>query len=137
MMGRDAVIRLAHEEGLGDQAEELARTVRPGWRLDLDPNADPGRPGASKIGGDPDLAEEEARPESPRGIAMTFLAQIDCSALPAIDSAGWRHGRHLVRLFADLVANAGPPLRPGDPRRGGIHGARARYDRLVCSVDSC
>ena len=48
-----------------------------------------------------------------RGVAMTFLAQIDCSNLPPLhgwdDPRPWRHDGRLVRIFADLVDTPNEP----------------------------
>jgi Domain of unknown function (DUF1963) len=106
------VAELAREEGLEAFADELAGYARPGWRL-LPGGED--RPGASKVGGDPDLAEDESWPLNRRGVPMAFVAQIDASRLPAFDSpwelaTPWRHDGQLIRLFADLLDS---PAEPG------------------------
>jgi hypothetical protein len=118
MLTREDVARIAREEGLGEHAEDLVGCVRAGWRLDLDPDGDPGAPGVTKLGGHPDLAAGESWPHNSRGIAMTFLAQIDCGALPAVDPEWsdpppWPRGTCLLRVFADLVDN---PIEPGPAR---------------------
>jgi hypothetical protein len=115
MVSRARVIELAEAAGLADHAGDLLPSVRPGWRLDLELDASPDRPAASKIGGDPDLTPGEGWPLNRRGIPMTFVAQIDASRLPPLDGqwpvpAPWRHGGQLVRMFADLLDN---PIEPG------------------------
>jgi hypothetical protein len=113
MLSRDQVMQLAEAEGLGGEADALVELVRQGWRLELSPNGDPGRPGVTKIGGHPDLGPGEEWPHNQRGIAMTFLAQVDASALPPPDQQwpdpGWRHGGRLIRVFADLLDNPNEP----------------------------
>lgn len=106
------VAQIAREEGLEAFADELVAHARPGWRL-LPGGED--RPGASKVGGDPDLAEGEIWPLNGRGVPMAFVAQIDASRLPAFDppwelATPWEHDDQLVRLFADLLDN---PVEPG------------------------
>jgi hypothetical protein len=111
MLTPGEVMRLACENGLADQAEELVAWVRPGWRL-LPDGID--GPGASKVGGDPDLADGEAWPVNPRGVPMAFVAQINCTELSPLDppwklSTPWRHDGQLIRIFADLLDN---PVSP-------------------------
>lgn len=112
MLTPQDVVRIAHEEGLADHADALVTAVRAGWRLE--PAA--GAPGRSRVGGAPDLAAGEGWPHNPRGIPMVCLAQIDCSALPAIDppwgdGPQWAHDGRLVRLFADLMDSPYEPCR--------------------------
>lgn len=101
------VAALASEEGLGAHADDLVARVRPGWRLE--PEGGRAAAGATKLGGHPDLAPDEPWPHNHRGIPLTFLAQIDCAALPTIPPpwtdrlAPWDHGDRLLRIFADLV----------------------------------
>jgi hypothetical protein len=114
-MTRREVLQPVEAEGLGAYAEDLVARVRPGWRLDLDPGESGSRPGTSKIGGAPDLADGELWPRNARGIPMTFLAQIDGSSLPQLNPAWpdphpWAHGGELIRVFADLLDN---PVEPG------------------------
>jgi hypothetical protein len=115
VLTRDEVIRLAEEEGLGAHANDLIARVRPGWRLDLDFRSGAEQSAASKIGGHPDLAEDESWPHNRRGVPMVFLAQIDASKLPELDPAWpdphpWAHRGQLIRVFADLLDN---PAEPG------------------------
>jgi hypothetical protein len=106
--------RLLVDEGLGQHAEQIVTAVRPGWVLEPDLSADPSTSGVSKVGGDPDMGSGEAWPVSPEGGAYIFLAQIDCSSLPALPEAWsdpnpWAHSRTLVRIFADLLYSPGEP----------------------------
>ncbi|WP_320671213.1 DUF1963 domain-containing protein [Patulibacter defluvii] len=92
-----------------ERVDEALAAVRPGWRARLQDG------GPLRIGGPAPLAEDEPWPRNPRGIPLTFLAAIDCAALPALDDAwpdptGWRHDGALLRIFADLVDQ---PREPG------------------------
>jgi hypothetical protein len=115
MLTPEDVRRVALEEGLADFADSLVDHVRPGWRLDVRRDDARPRAGAAKIGGEPDLAVGEMWPINRRGVAMTFLAQVNCDELPALDP-DWRaltrrpSGEILLRVFADLVDN---PHEPG------------------------
>ncbi|RKQ88318.1 uncharacterized protein DUF1963 [Solirubrobacter pauli] len=60
-----------------------------------------------RIGGTPDLVEGEQWPCNPRGVALTFIAQLEPSRLPTLpaadtSAAGWLGDRRCIRLFADL-----------------------------------
>ena len=55
VLSRSDVRKVAGEEGLAEVADRLVDSVVPGWRLDIGQGAVLA-PGASKIGGDPDLA---------------------------------------------------------------------------------
>ena len=112
VLSPDDVIAIAREEGLGRYAEQLVSIVQPAWRLL--PGGDD-KPGATKVGGDPDLGRDESWPLNRRGVPMAFVAQINCAELPAFDPpwqlrTPWRHNDRLVRLFADLLDN---PVEPG------------------------
>lgn len=112
MLSPADVVEIAHEEGLGDYAQQLATIVQPAWRLT---RGGDDRPGVTKVGGDPDLAPNEDWPLNRRGVPMAFVAQINCSELPEFDppwrpTTEWRHGNLLVRLFAYLLDN---PVGPG------------------------
>jgi hypothetical protein len=115
VLSRARVIELAEAAGLGNHAEDLVDRVRPGWRLEVQLDRAAGAAGATKIGGDPDLAPGERWPYNKRGIPMTFVAQVDTARLPALDPAWpdpapWRHDGLLIRVFADLLDN---PIEPG------------------------
>src|SRR4051794_38227971 len=117
VLSRSDVRKVAGEEGLAEFADRLVDSVAPGWRLDIGQGAVLG-PGATKIGGDPDLAFGEPWPVNHRGIPMTFLAQINTDELPALSeewvTVAWRPpARVLLRVFADLVDN---PVEPGPAR---------------------
>jgi hypothetical protein len=125
--------------GLGEHAGRIVAAVRPGWVLEPDLLADPSPSGVSKVGGDPDLASGEAWPLSPAGGAYTFLAQIDCSSLPALpemwgDPNPWAHHGALVRIFADLL------YAPGEPCAAAVlsverHTTLGRVSRQATSYD--
>lgn len=112
MLTRAQVIALAEQHGLGRHAARLADAVRAGYRLDPEPGRLPASR-ESKIGGHPDLAAGEDWPHNSRGIAMTFVVQIDCSTLQPPD--GWEDPRPwgddgpLLRVFADLLDNPNEP----------------------------
>lgn len=115
MLSREEVVDLARQEGLGEVADDLVARVRPAWRLEPGDTGDPSRAATTKVGGHPDLGPGETWPVNRRGVPMTFLAQVDCSGLPAfdppwLDPRPWRHGDLLLRLFADLFDN---PIEPG------------------------
>jgi hypothetical protein len=112
MLSRADVAEIAREEGLDAFADELSACARPGWWL-LPGGED--RPGASKVGGDPDFGEGEWWPLNRRGIPMAFVAQIDAARLPSFDppwelATPWKHDGRLFRFFADLLDN---PVEPG------------------------
>jgi hypothetical protein len=93
----------------GYVADVLA-AVTPGWALV------PVSDGAHvRLGGDPDLAPDEHWPTNGLGTRLTFVAQVDLGALPAIP-APWRDPRPpnarsgMLRLFADIASN---PYEPG------------------------
>jgi uncharacterized protein YwqG len=65
---------IACEEGLAEFADRLVDSVVPGWRLDDRQDAVLAASGASKIGGDPDLAVGESWPINHRAIPMTSRA---------------------------------------------------------------
>jgi hypothetical protein len=114
MLDRSGVRELLSAAGLDDDAETILAAVRPGWRLELDRDGDPARPACSKIGGDPDLVPGEKWPVSTRGARMVFLAQVDCSQLPALPTCWpaadpWPHEGGLIRVFANLLWARGAP----------------------------
>ena len=85
----------------------MLAAIRPGYWLV------PGHAPRTRIGGLPDLAPGEQWPHGDDGIPYTFVAQIDCSALPPIASEfplpEWGHGNALVRIFAALDARVPEP----------------------------
>jgi Domain of unknown function (DUF1963) len=107
MLSADQVLALAHEEGLDEWADDLLDRVRVGWRIV--PSGEPPSPGASKVGGSPDLAEDESWPMARRGIPMAFVAQINCRALLApppewqARAHPWRHRDQFVRVFTNVL----------------------------------
>jgi hypothetical protein len=109
---------IACEEGLAEFADRLVDSVVPGWRLDDREDAVLAASGASKIGGDPDLAVGESWPINHRGIPMTFLAQINTDELPEL-AEEWAAvtprpaAGVLLRVFANLVDD---PVEPGPAR---------------------
>jgi hypothetical protein len=110
MLTRRDVAVIAVAQGLEGSAARLSKAVVPGWHLQPKGGAGVVPLGASKLGGGADLAVGETWPTNRRGIALTFLAQIDCAALPGWapewdQSAVWPHGGRLLRFFADLVDN--------------------------------
>jgi hypothetical protein len=114
VLSRSEVQEMVRTAGLVDYAELVLAAVRPGWALDPHPEGDPSRPGADKIGGDPDLTADERWPVSARGARMVFLAQIDCARLPEFpldwpDPLPWPHGGQLLRIFANLLEERGAP----------------------------
>ena len=114
MLDREQVRRLIFEVGLAEHANVILDSVRSGYRLDLDRDADPAEPRVSKLGGDPDLTADEAWPLSRQGARLVFLAQIDLSTAPALPpewptTAEWPHTGGLVRVFANLLEIMGEP----------------------------
>jgi uncharacterized protein DUF1963 len=121
LLTRGEVARLIDRHELGEHREAVLAAIRPGYWLEPGPSDSPHR-----IGGLPDLARSERWPHDERGFPLTFIAQIDCSALPPIASEfplpEWGHGGALLRIFAALDARApepGPALalacHPGTP----------------------
>lgn len=122
LLDRSEVAALLDACGLGDHREAVLGAVLAGYRLE------PGGTGRTRIGGLPDMAEGEAWPHGDDGIPYTFVAQIDCSALPSLDGdftgPEWHHGGALLRVFAALdarVPEPGPAVAlacpPGAPVR--------------------
>ena len=111
LLGRAEVLRLIARHDLSEHRERVLAAIRPGYWLV------PGNAARTRIGGLPDLAPGEAWPHGDDGTPYTFVAQIDCSALPPMVSAfagpAWGHGGALVRIFAALdgrVPEPGPAI---------------------------
>lgn len=115
MLSRAEVVALARDCGLGEWAERVADTARPGWRLEPDLDGRPEIPGVTKIGGGADLAPGEEWPTGLRGIPMALLAQINTAKLPSVDPwthvLDWQPDGRLLRIFADVVASSYEPGR--------------------------
>lgn len=85
------------------EAQSILEVVRAGWRLDA-----VRKPSRIWLGGRPELTPDETWPTNDRGVPMTFLAQVDTEALPALDDE-WRatvelpDRRQVFRVFADLL----------------------------------
>lgn len=110
MLSRSQVTAFAVQRGFADRAARLAETVEPGWSLEPSSDLNAAAPAVTKIGGGADLADNEQWPRNARGIALTLLAQINCSALPEWTQEWsrptlWPHEGRLLRIFADLVDN--------------------------------
>ena len=105
---RAEIAAAAASEGL--DAERLAAVARPALSLRL--TRGPGPIGETKVGGWPDLAEDEEWPRNQAGVPMMFVAQLATAHLPDLEPADqvWDHRGELVRLFADLIDN---PYDPG------------------------
>ncbi|MDA0178729.1 DUF1963 domain-containing protein [Solirubrobacter phytolaccae] len=95
---RAGVERLIADCGLEAHRERILASIRPGYRLE---EADDG---PHRMGGLPDLAPGETWPLDEEGEPYTFVAQIDCSALPPLPTGfgapAWDHGGALLRIFA-------------------------------------
>ena len=107
LLRRDEVAALIGQCGLDAHREAILGAVLAGYRLE------PGGAGRSRIGGLPDMAEGEVWPHGADGIPYTFVAQIDCSALPPLEGdfvgSEWRHSGALLRIFAALDARIPEP----------------------------
>ena len=108
LLTRVEVERLIDARDLGQHRDAVLAAIRPGYWLD------PGEPDSPhRIGGLPDLAPGERWPHDERGFPFTFVAQIDCSALPSIVSEfplpEWNHDGALLRIFAALDARIPEP----------------------------
>ena len=103
------MLALIDEHDAGDRREEILAGIRPGYRLTPDPK------GPHRTGGEPDLAPGEQWPHDEDGIPYTFVAQIDCSRLPSIESdfplPEFNHGGRLLRFFTPLDAYMPEPNR--------------------------
>ena len=97
---RADVAALIAECGLDAHRERILASVRPGYRLEEVPD------GPHRLGGLPDFAPGESWPHDEHGMPYTFVAQIDCSALPPLAAEfhppAWGHGGALLRIFAAL-----------------------------------
>ncbi|HYJ54269.1 MAG TPA: DUF1963 domain-containing protein, partial [Mycobacterium sp.] len=90
MLTHSEIRALTDDLGLGHLAEGLIEALRPVYRLELASNG-----GAVRIGGAPELIEGEQWPRNARGVALTFIGQLDTSRVPphpAADAsvASWR-----------------------------------------------
>lgn len=80
LLSRAAVLRLIARHDLQPHRDAVLAAIRPGyWLL-------PGDAARTRIGGLPDLAPGERWPQTGAGFPYTFVAQIDCSALPPMES---------------------------------------------------
>lgn len=111
LLSRDEVAELIDEHQLGEFRDKILAAIRPGYRLQPDTRS------PHRIGGLPDLAPDEQWPHDENGIPYTFVAQIDCSALPPLvsefEAPAWGHGGQLLRIFAALdarVPEGGPAV---------------------------
>jgi hypothetical protein len=108
MLSKLQVAQLARDCGLSQWTHDLVSTVSVRWELSAIDVATLA-PGASKVGGLPDLAPDEAWPMNGRGIPMTLMAQLDLSQLPppgqdwTLDDASWSAPSGLMRIFADVA----------------------------------
>jgi hypothetical protein len=107
VLSKTDVTDLIEQCGLATYREEILAAVLAGHRLE------PGGDGRTRIGGLPDLAEGERWPHGTDGIPYTFVAQIDCTALPPLTGAfagpAWGHAGALLRIFAALDARVPEP----------------------------
>jgi hypothetical protein len=121
LLTRAEVERLIDRHDLVEHRDTVLAAIRPGYWLEP---AEAGSP--HRVGGLPDLAPDEQWPHDDRGFPFTFIAQIDCSALPPIVSEfpppEWGHEGALLRVFAALdarVPEPGPAIAlacpPGTP----------------------
>jgi hypothetical protein len=108
LLTRVEVERLIDRHDLGQHRDAVLAAIRPGYWLERERAGSPHR-----IGGLPDLAPGEQWPHDERGFPFTFIAQIDCSALPPIVSEfplpEWNHDGALLRIFAALDARVPEP----------------------------
>ena len=124
LLTRTEVEALIERYGLFRQREAVLAAIRPGFWLMA------GECGRHHLGGTPDLAPAEVWPHDQDGAALTFVGQIDCSALPAVMSEfplpEWDHDRALLRCFVRfdgeqpgavivLACPAGTPVQRAEP----------------------
>ena len=107
LLTREEVVALIGEHDLDEHRDAILAAVRPGYRLQPDPD------GPHRIGGPPDLAPGEQWPVDVDGVPFTFVGQFDCSQLPPLTGEfpppAWAHGGQLVRLFSALDSDEGAP----------------------------
>ncbi len=107
LLTREEVVALIGEHDLDAHRDAILAAVRPGYRLQRDPD------GPHRIGGPPDLAPGEQWPVDDDGVPFTFVGQFDCSQLPPLPGEfpgpAWPHGGQLVRLFSALDSDEGAP----------------------------
>jgi hypothetical protein len=110
-----------------ERAERAVKTAQQGWRL-VEPSDE--AEVAVRIGGPARLTADERWPTNGRGIALTFIAELDLGQLPP-HPARWAAPPPLspnpapLRVFADLVDN------PFDPGQGVVLPLPDAPSRLV------
>lgn len=112
---RAELMRALVGAGLGARAEEIAVFAEPCVRLATrEADADSIPPGATKIGGLPDLPSGTAWPDLD-GRRLAFLCQLDLASLASLLPAGALPGGGLLSFFCDgtLEAVIPPQDRPG------------------------
>ncbi|WP_170179243.1 DUF1963 domain-containing protein [Solirubrobacter pauli] len=102
LLSRAEVEHLIDEHGLGEHRETILAHIAAGYRLQRVPDS------PHRVGGLPDLAPGEGWPHDEDGVPFTFIAQIDCTQLPSLQSefpsAVFNHGGRLLRLFGRMNA---------------------------------
>lgn len=110
---RDALADALRALGVSDTHRAVLLThARPEIELALAPADTDALPlGASRVGGAPDLPDEVPWPADRAGRPLSFVAQLDLAALPAVDDDLPREG--LLAFFYDTVRQPAG-LDPGD-----------------------
>ena len=105
---RDELSQALHALGLTD-AHRDALLTHARREMELATSPDDLPIGASKIGGAPDLPDDDPWPTDPQGRALSFVAQLDLATLPAVDDDLPREGT--LCFFYDTIRQP-----PGDSR---------------------
>ena len=108
MLGREQIVVLAQGHGLGrGDAERVADGALPAVALRFAEPSGRGVLGATRLGGVPDMAEDEMWPLERDGTPLMFVMQLAARGLDVAErSVGarqrWRHRDELVRFFAPI-----------------------------------
>lgn len=99
--------------GLSRHADSLTQRALPSVRLVGDAQIDVSAPGASRIGGLPELPPEVAWP-SKAGAPLSFIAQLNLADLSVHDTEGLLPREGLLSFFYDAVSQQAWGFDPAD-----------------------
>lgn len=101
---RQRIIGLIDAAGLSARRDELTAILRPAIGLRTRPLDDVARaPGATRVGGEPDLPPAASWPEGEEG-PLLFVLQVDLASVAPLDLEGRLPPHGLLSVFADRFA---------------------------------